>query len=67
MGNNNFAIEGVYAAALTPLTADRAPARLDIALVAPAVHGDSNFYVVHPINLLSGSAHGPRSAPALSG
>ena len=31
MGNNNFAIEGVYAAALTPLTADRAP---DLGLMA---------------------------------
>jgi len=31
VGNNNFAIEGVYAAALTPLTADRAP---DLGLMA---------------------------------
>ena len=31
MGNNEFAIEGVYAAALTPLTADRAP---DLGLMA---------------------------------
>ncbi len=31
MGNNNFAIEGVYAATLTPLTTDRAP---DLGLMA---------------------------------
>ncbi|MCH7551610.1 MAG: dihydrodipicolinate synthase family protein, partial [Proteobacteria bacterium] len=31
MGNNEFALEGVYAAALTPLTADGAP---DLGLMA---------------------------------
>ena len=39
-------------------------ARLNLALMALAVHGDGYFYAVHRINPLSRTGRGPHSTPA---